>query len=389
VRVEAGLDAVRPADGGRNTPRSVGWNDASASVTIMARTTSAKTLEERVVAAAEAALAEQHFVSAVDVFMRIGWLPARLVGEWRQGRVDCLEHAVHVNPLNVSSALAIFRRWAEGRGLEPRDTAYVARTRDRHPLRFTESGSGETESACRTHWVSAELSEKRRDQLTDRLSRPPHLVVVIPIRDWVSTACGGTGSFLFMERPGPLCLHCSEMDHLVFLPSGDATLTRRARKASTLSAVVVRFSRTRKRYERQGILVEEAALDQAEADCLADDEARRRRRLREEEQRLQQDVEFQTELAREIVRLFPGCPRSRAERIARLAGARGSGRVGGTAAGRALDPEAVTLAVAAAVRHIYTRYDELLMSGIPRAEARIAVRTDVEGVLERWRGSGA
>jgi hypothetical protein len=34
--------------------------------------------------------------------------------------------------------------------------------------------------------------------------------------------------------------------------------------------VVVRFSRARKRYERQGILVEEAALEQAEAQCLDD-----------------------------------------------------------------------------------------------------------------------
>jgi hypothetical protein len=47
----------------------------------------------------------------------------------------------------------------------------------------------------------------------------------------------------------------------VFLPAGDAALSRRARKASTLSAVVVRFSRPRKRYERQGILVEPKARE--------------------------------------------------------------------------------------------------------------------------------
>jgi len=43
------------------------------------------------------------------------------------------------------------------------------------------------------------------------------------------------------------------------LPSGDAALTRRAKRASGLSVVVVRFSRARRRYERQGILVEEEA----------------------------------------------------------------------------------------------------------------------------------
>ena len=67
---------------------------------------------------------------------------------------------------------------------------------------------------------------------------------------------------------------------LVFLPSGEAALTRRAKKASGLSAVVVRWSRTRKRYERQGLLVEEAALEQAEQQCLADEDARTRRRCR-------------------------------------------------------------------------------------------------------------
>jgi hypothetical protein len=54
------------------------------------------------------------------------------------------------------------------------------------------------------------------------------------------------------------------MDHLVFLPAGDPGLTRRAHRVSELSAVVVRFSRSRKRYERQGLLVEGAALTQAD-----------------------------------------------------------------------------------------------------------------------------
>lgn len=77
-----------------------------------------------------------------------------------------------------------------------------------------------------------------------------------------------------MDEPGPVCLTCAEMDHLVFLGAGDAALTRRAKAASGLSAVVVRFSRARKRYERQGILVEETALNGAEQQCFADEEVR-------------------------------------------------------------------------------------------------------------------
>ncbi|OOD74803.1 hypothetical protein BWP15_21405, partial [Mycobacterium tuberculosis] len=64
------------------------------------------------------------------------------------------------------------------------------------------------------------------------------------------------------------------------------------------------------------------------------------------------------------------CPAGRAEAIARHAATRGSGRIGRSAAGRALDPEAVRLAVAASVRHIDTSFDELLMSGVDRETAR-------------------
>jgi hypothetical protein len=147
---------------------------------------------------------------------------------------------------------------------------------------------------------------------------------------------------------------------------------------------VVRFSRSRKRYERQGILVEEAALEQAEAQCLADEEARARRRERDRQRRAGQDVVFQARLAEAVGRLFPGCPPGRAETIAQHAAVRGSGRVGRSAAGRALDERAVTLAVVASVRHEDTDYDELLMAGVPRGEARARVRPDIDRILAAW-----
>ncbi len=67
-----------------------------------------------------------------------------------------------------------------------------------------------------------------------------------------------------------VCLECASLDHMVFLPAGITALTRRAKKNSKLHAVVLKWSRTRKRYERQGLLVEEAALKQAETECLSD-----------------------------------------------------------------------------------------------------------------------
>lgn len=342
-------------------------------------------LEQRIVEAADAALAQKKFASAIDVLVGIRWLPQSFVSQWRQGRLPYLEEGMSVNPDKLSTALKLFQSWAERRGLKSSETAYVSSTRDRRPLRFSASGQVAIERVYRTHWVSQELSEKKQERLAERQSRPPDLVAISPLHDWTCSLCGGSGAFLLMEDSGPVCLACADMDHLVFLPSGDATLSRRAKQASRLSAVVVRFSRARKRYERQGILVEEAALERAETDCLADEEARSRRRLRAATRREQEDLEFQGQFAHEIVRLFPGCSTERAAAIARHAGTRGSGRVARTAAGRALDPETITLAVVASVRHENTSYDELLMAGVPRDEARARVRPEIEEILEAWR----
>ncbi len=342
-------------------------------------------LEQRIVKAAEAALEHKKFVSPIDVLVGIQWLPQSTVDKWRQGRLPYLERGATANLNKLSTAMDLLRSWAERRGLKPSETAYVASISDRRLLRFSASGQETIERAYRTHWVSPALSERKQERLAERQSRPPDLVVISPLQDWTCSLCGGTGDLLLMEGMGPVCLVCADLDHLVLLGSGDATLTRRAKKASRLSAVVVRWSRVRKRYERQGILVEEAALERAEAECLADEDVRAGRRLRASVRRAQQDLEFEAQLAQEISRLYPGCPSERARGIAHHSGARGSGRVGRSAAGRARDTAAVMLAVAASVRHEDTAYDTLLMSGVPRPEARERVWSDVDRILNGWR----
>lgn len=228
------------------------------------------------------------------------------------------------------------------------------------------------------------MAKTPSQERTQQPDKPAGLVVISPLKDWTCAGCGGTGDLLKMEDAGPLCLTCADLDHLIFLPAGDAALTRRAKQASRLSAVVVRWSRSRKRYERQGILAGEAAIQQAEEQCLADEDVRLRRRDRDRERRAKEDVEFQARMAGEIRRLFPGCPRPRATAIAQHAALRGSGRVGRSAAARALDERAITLAVVASVRHEDTDYDQFLMSGIPREAARDRVRPAIDAVLDTW-----
>lgn len=341
----------------------------------------ASNLEQRVTQAAETALAQRRFVSAIDILLGLGWLAPTHVDGWRQGRIESLEGVIQTNPDKVTAAMSAFQCWAQERGLSPSETDYVARTRDRRRLQFSVSGDETVERVYRTHWVSPDLPQRT----IERQSKSPELVVIWPVKEWTCASCGGTGDFLLMEDAGPLCLDCADLGHLEFLPAGDAALTRRAKKAGGLSTVVVQWSRSRKRYERQGILAEPEAIERAERECLSDADVRARHRERDEARRADEDVRFQAEFAAAIREQFPSCPTNRAEAIARHAATRGSGRIGRSAAGRALDRDAVRLAVAASVRHADTDYDALLMSCVDRATARQRVYATVEAVLNTWR----
>jgi hypothetical protein len=222
-------------------------------------------LADRVARAADAALAAKRFVAAIDILVGIGWLDPGAVERWRRGQIDCLEGVVQANLSRISEAMRLFRSWASAKGLFASPTDYVARTPRRQTLRFSRSGNAAIEAAYRTHWVSPELSEKKRERLAEKASRAPELVVVQPLNtEWKCHRCGGAGDLLMMEDPGPACLRCVGLDDLEYLPAGDALLTRRAKARSTRCAVVVRFSRARGRYERQGLLVEPRALTNAQ-----------------------------------------------------------------------------------------------------------------------------
>lgn len=222
-------------------------------------------LAERVTEAAERALADRQQVSPLDVIGGMGWVDGGTVDRWRQGRIDCLESAVQANPVRVAEAMELLRSWAADKGLLASEAQYVTRTPQRQALRFSRSGDAAVERAYRTHWVSPALPEQKRERLAEKASRAPELVVIQPLnREWTCHRCGGSGALLIMEPPGPSCLSCAGLADLEFLPAGDALLTRRAKARSARHAVVVRFSRSRKRYERQGLLVEAELLRQAE-----------------------------------------------------------------------------------------------------------------------------
>lgn len=222
-------------------------------------------LRDRVAKAAHEALAADHSVNAIDILLGIGWLDAGAVERWRRGQIDCLEAALQVDQSRILEAMQLFRSWVTARGLLASPAVYVDRTPQRRTLRFSRSGNPEIEASYRTHWLSPELSKAKRKRFAEKASRAPELVVIQPSKqEWTCHRCCGAGDLLMMEPDGPACLRCVGLDDLAFLPAGDAKLTRRVKANSARYAVVVRFSKTRGRYERQGLLVEPSALSAAQ-----------------------------------------------------------------------------------------------------------------------------
>ena len=346
-------------------------------------------LETRVVQAAEAALSRKHYVSAIDVLCGMGLLMPTHVDDWRKGRVDFLERVIQGNLSKISSSMAVFRRWAMEKGLKPSETGYVRSTRSGTvALRFSKSGGAEIEKHYRTHYISPALSEQKKQKLQEKLDQAPQPVVFQILRGSECSECGteiAQGSFLSKDGELALCLSCAGLDALEFLPSGDAALTRRATRYSERAAVVVRFSRSRGRYERQGILVERSALEKAEQECVDDADERATARVRGAERRREQDRELVAQMTKQIGILFPGCPQAELNAIAERTAVRGSGRVGRTEAGRNLEQRALTAAVVAAVRHNHTGYDALLANGVDRATAREQVADTIDRILLKWR----
>lgn len=222
-------------------------------------------------------------------------------------------------------------------------------------------------------------------------SDPNSLEVFISNRENTCNSCKeelAPGAFVVLstDRTKVLCLVCADFDHLVYLPSGDSALTRRSRKHSTLSPVVLKYSKARKRNERQGVLVEPKALEKAEQECEADAPLREKRRAQSAIRRAELDEEYIREFAQRVREHYPSCPKGRGTEIAEHACQKYSGRVGRSAFAKEFDESAINLAVVAHIRHAETNYDDLLIKGCDRQEARNLVGERIDEVMAKWRG---
>jgi hypothetical protein len=346
-------------------------------------------LRGRVIRAAECVLKVKGYVSPIELFKQMGFLEPAAVRMWEKGVHACLMPHVQAGEKKLTGTLEIFGEWVRKQALVPVEATFRMSGRDQsHALRVTADAEPEMETFFRTCYAPTDITPRKLAALKKKLNKPPDLVVFMTVRDSVDCEeCGDEmtrGDFLFLERENSLCLRCADLDYLEFLPSGDAAMSRRARKHSPLAAVVVQFNRRRKRYERRGILVTTAAIEQAENECLSDADQRAAQRARGAVQREREDEKLVAEMAETICAQYPGCPPREARQIASHTARRGSGRVGRSAAGRKLQDDAIRLAVVAHIRHAHTRYDEMLMSGSAREDARHAIASAIDETVERW-----
>jgi hypothetical protein len=346
-------------------------------------------LRERVITAADAVLEAQGSIGPLELLQQMSLLMPGHVFNWRKGIIDALAPQIQGSPEKLQRTFAYFEQWASTRGLKPIEVPYTRPTpAGAVPLRVTPDGDAVQERLFCTHYVRTDLTEHKTQHITKQLTKPADLVVFQTVSDSVTCSECKTeihkNGFLFMEKGQPLCLTCADLDHLDFLPRGDATLTRRAHKHSPLSAVVVRFARARNRYERQGILVTPEAIEAGGEECRADQDKRAARRPEYVLRREREDQKLAEAMAQAIREIYPGCPAQKARRIAQHTAERSSGRVGRSAAGRSLDRDALVLAVKAWVRHTHTDYDKLLMKGVDRLEARSIVQDEIRAALAKW-----
>ncbi|OGV70719.1 MAG: hypothetical protein A3K19_27400 [Lentisphaerae bacterium RIFOXYB12_FULL_65_16] len=347
-------------------------------------------LAERVAEAAERVLARQPSVSALDLLMAMRWLERVHVEMWQKGHdtFPFLEPRMQSRREKRVRVIQEFQHWAADRGLTGFRSRYLPRSRGAETeLPITADADTALEDLYRVSFLRPGLSPKRQEATVEKAQKAPELAVFEAFHDQACSECNATveaGGLVFMEKGKPVCLTCADLDHLTLLPSGDPALTRRARKHSQLWAAVLTFNRRLRRQVRIGLLVTAEALAKAEDECAADDEERAERRRRAEVDRTAADQDFIREVTAAILTLYPACTPDTAAAIAGHACQRGSGRVGRTAAAKALSPEALTLAVAAHVRHVHTNYDTLLLTGNSRERARDIVRPRVAAILTKW-----
>lgn len=181
------------------------------------------------------------------------------------------------------------------------------------------------------------------------------------------------------------CFDCAPFTNYVLLPPGNAALTRRSKKHSSLCGVLYRWNNRRRRYEREGQYVEALAISKAQAECENDQEKRTLKNKKVAEIRAVKDKEYIHAFTLAIRAHFPNCPPKREVEIATHACEKYSGRVGRSANAKQFDTKMIELAVVAHIRHTKTNYDNQFGKGKRKKEIRADLSYTIRKILAGWK----
>lgn len=181
------------------------------------------------------------------------------------------------------------------------------------------------------------------------------------------------------------CFTCSPFVKTTFLEPGNAALTRRSKKHSSVCGILFQWNKRRRRFERKGQYVEAKAIELAQKECEADAQKRAVSNEKAAIKRAAEDKIYITEFSKAIRKLYPSCPKNREVAIAKHACEKYSGRVGRSANAKQFDKAMIDLAVEAHIRHKETNYDSQFNKGITKRNIRSNVKQDIIKILQKWR----
>lgn len=206
---------------------------------------------------------------------------------------------------------------------------------------------------------------------------------------------------VYMTRDGPWNPDHGEIeipDDWVFLPSGDAFVTRRVKAAGTFWVAWRPRGKNRPHRRRLGLWAPKETIDAAVAEAAATEDERSKRQEQSARSRAKHEAAYRDELEDTILRFLAFAPEhgDLAGEIAREAATRaaevGSGRVGRT---RMLSvDERAALAARALIRHRYTSYEDDLFDatmdapwdeGFWHREIKAEAQSTVDEFLDRHR----
>jgi hypothetical protein len=326
-------------------------------------------------------------INITDLLMRMSWLKLPHLQEWRNSDKP-LDTFIQCGQKKWQEASFWFEKEVEALdSVEVPWMSYSLIIKNKK-LAISIQENPKIEKLFSRHYFKKGITARKKTSIITKLTQKPDTRLFINnSKDGKCTKCKqalNKDEIIYTEANDTYCLKCVNLDSLAFLPSGNATLSRRARKNTRDFAEVVEFNKRRIRYERRGILVEQTAIDAAQMEC--DNDAGKRAVSREKSavKRVEEDFDFTAKFLSKIVEYFPKCPLDEIEAIAKHATERSSGRVGRTAAAKKFDEEMIRLAVIAYIRHQHTDYDRLLLNRTPKQMARKLIQKPLQKKLISW-----